>query len=505
MQRRDSWPGRAIAVVLTIGGCEASGDEPDAFRMLADVAVDGTDGATTVDGGSTTAGVGDATSDGATTSGYGTDGETTAPTSGYGSASATAPTSGYGTDGGTTAATSEYGTTGSTGTDGGTSISTSGDDEGSGDPSTASGGGFDLGGGLDVGGGGSTCAGFPETPPAGLCCNSISYFWDPNSWCSNATTITSEGECIQAGGGPPPFQVWLRLHLGTDQRVAVPVQHSGLVGRDGMATWVSDDDLARELSVHFGNAGHDVRLAAYFSECFGGGMIDDIVYRFGNHEDLCDVPFLLSSASRYDQVAYYPLPGIDDWGNALIAALAETGNALGLAWNAALNDTFAPFDEMPQYIARNGGENLDVGAERDRGIAILWSGRPARPDGEQIAGMIANLRDAQGWSCDRIFVMYGDGQLPANHPIQMERGACGAKQFVLSRAVKNQLVRLLNAAFLGGWNPKPEFVFFFANDHGYSTAVGNGAATPREGADIEEDYEAGNDPDGGLPSFPGPG
>jgi hypothetical protein len=486
MQRRD----RAIAVVLAMVGCQASGDAPDAFRMLADVAVDGTDGS---EGGSTT------TDDGTTGGGW-SDGTTTTEASGAWTGGATAASTSFtGSDDTTGSASASV--TGGSGSDSDAMTSTSGEDGGRFDL----GGGFDLGVAPDLGGGGSSCAGFPATPPAGLCCNSMSYFWDPNSWCSNATTITSEGECIQAGGGPPPFQVWLRLHLGTDQRVAVPVQHAGLVGRDGMATWVSDDDLARELSVHFGNAGHDVRLAAYFSECFGGGMIDDIVYRFGNHEDLCDVPFLLSSASRYDQVAYYPLPGIDDWGNALIAALAETGNALGLAWNAALNDTFAPFDEMPQYIARNGGENLDVGAERDRGIAILWSGRPARPDGEQIAGMIANLRDAQGWSCDRIFVMYGDGQLPANHPIQMERGACGAKQFVLSRAVKNQLVRLLNAAFLGGWNPKPEFVFFFANDHGYSTAVGGGAATPREGADIEEDYEAGNDPDGGLPGFPGPG
>jgi hypothetical protein len=160
---------------------------------------------------------------------------------------------------------------------------------------------------------------------------------------------------------------------------------------------------------------------------------------------------------------------------------------------------------MPQYIARNGGENLDVGAERDVGIAILWSGRPAMPDAEQIAATIGNLRDAHDWPCDRIFVLYGDGQLPAGHPIQMQRPACGARQFVLSRAVKAQLVRLLNTAFLGGWAQKPQFVFFFANDHGYSTAVANGAAIPREGYDIEEDYDAENDPDGGTPSFPPPG
>jgi hypothetical protein len=358
-----------------------------------------------------------------------------------------------------------------------------------------------------------------EGPP-GLCCDIGGiYFWntnlDPRLQCSSTTTIADEASCIAANSGSaPPFQVWSRGDAATDQSAALPRQSSGLVTIEPAPNHrLSDHRFAQLLGAHVDTAlsntpGSTFRFVGMFAECYGGGMFDDLVSTFGN-ETLSGVPLLLSSASRYDEVAYYPdMMNPTDWGWGLQQTLAQSGSGFQLALGAAERDDFrVNGSEHPQYIAVSGGDTIGLADEAVR-IAVLWSGKPKKVDREQIRDIVLSLVNDHGYAPKSIFVFYGDGNLRLNHELRQLQIALAqtlGSQFEIRRANETELLKLFNTAFNGGWAVAPEQLFFFANDHGYNTAA---KPTARAGGsdDNEEDDQA-NDPSPGpgtTPSYPDP-
>jgi hypothetical protein len=371
-----------------------------------------------------------------------------------------------------------------------------------------------LAGTSDDGGGGG------EQAP-GLCCDIGGiYFWNPNVdprlQCSSTTTIPDEQSCIAANGGsPPPFTVWRRGDPATDQRAKAPRQSSGLVTIERAPNdRLSDLRFSQIVAAHVDtaltmNPDSDFRFVGAFSECYGGGMFDELVSGFDN-PTLAGVPLLLTSASRYDEVAYYPdAMHPTDWGWGLHQTLTGTGSALQLAIGAAeLDDFRIDGSEHPQYIAVSGGDQIALADTTSR-IAILWSGRPKRIDREQIRDIILSLVGDHEIAPSRIYVFYGDGNLRANHELRQLQAALAmltGSQFDIRRANESELLKLFNAAFNGGWASPPRLVFFFANDHGYNTSM---RATARAGGpdDNEDDPDANEQSPGPshTPSFPEPG
>jgi hypothetical protein len=298
-----------------------------------------------------------------------------------------------------------------------------------------------------------------------------------------------------------------------------PVQHSGLVGWNANI----DDDLFSQyvlVSVASGPYGR-VPLVFMFGECYGGGMIDDLV-----RTNLPN-PMSMVSASFFNQTASYPIKNGNgmDFVWAYVQALTTPNiTALGAAVQAGRNNPFGWFpnptparngekknSETAEYYSQNFGDNVVLVAPYPMGAAkvILWAGRPKQADDAQLANIYLLLLQA-GYAKENIVALFASG-MPKNsilaNTIQAvwnpnnKNGMNGATH--LRAATEKQLdIAMRNWAFPAGANQPNNFFFdFMAVDHGCNNAFEATSGGGDGGDDIEDGGDFGEG-DGDDPIYP---
>jgi hypothetical protein len=348
---------------------------------------------------------------------------------------------------------------------------------------------------------------------------------------------------------PPWYNRWRVGAPDGDQKREPMAQNSGLWSYKGLDN-IRDDQLAALVRQYRDKA----VFMWVFTQCFGAGMFDDLLSTGGAHVGM--------SASGYKQTARYPRPGGNgyDFAVAFIRSLLQPSTAAQrLALFAAANDPFAgnpqPFPprrgetpglEQPWYfnssdiivastadtsqyarafedarVAATALQGLDAVpvAPQAKKAAILWSGQPRMTDGRQIAALITILR-LLGYRPSDMFVLYGRGRLravakPATpttpaipvHPIIQAMLNAGYTRPMINDylrvASKRQYEMIVTSRFQN-MPADPNYMFFFANDHGFNTAINNGGAAPREGGDPGEGDDD-EDPAGQENDFAGGG
>jgi hypothetical protein len=319
----------------------------------------------------------------------------------------------------------------------------------------------------------------------------------------------------------PPYFLWTANGPGDQTTISkLPpflVQHSGLV------TWSSanlaDSTFANATQRAIKNGGYQtIPLVYVFGECFGGGMIDDLVTAINNN------PMSIISAAFFNQKANYPrLFGLQ--GNGLdfvwpyLSALSSQQNptAQSVAVQAAKDDPFGWWPnpsparkgeklgtETPEYYSQQMGDSILL--KRDEGEAnrvILWAGQPELVDDEQLGGLIYILVKGLGYKPANIVVYFGAGKYSSDHSqlVLMMEYLGFSKKHLRAANSADFLTNGLAWAFPFRSDDPPQFFFFLAADHGCNNAfleadwrkVGvGGGPVPREGAD-----QWGNDDLGG--------
>ncbi len=329
--------------------------------------------------------------------------------------------------------------------------------------------------------------------------------------------------------GPQVFyKVWKAGDPATDQSTTKDPNnnnqpcHSGLWGWQGGGNNVRDDDFAAMVKP-------GVESGIYhfysFSQCFGGGMFDELNALKGTHSG--------TSASLHNQLASYPLAKFD----MVLQQLSYTGNGFDftfafersmllpglasqkMATYAAANDPWGPNpnpfperkgetqnSEQPVYFSSGAGATaVPLAPRRSNALAFLWSGEPNLIDQAQTAQMILYLR-LLGYPISSIYVFYGLGMLPVANPVVTAFGPA------LNAAFYNDHIRQASSVILGVYfatkyalpaAQRPTYIVFFANDHGFNTCNNNGAAAPRQGGTgIPADTGASNGVGGGYSTSP---
>ena len=251
---------------------------------------------------------------------------------------------------------------------------------------------------------------------------------------ADAVDLCKFDATIMKGPIPPPavsaawpyYYPWKALGPG-DQGIVRPCpvcpgQHSGLVGWNANI----DDELFSQyvlVSVASGPYGN-IPLVFMFGECYGGGMIDDLV-RTGLPN-----PMSMVSASFFNQTASYPIKngnGFDFVWAYTQALTIPNLTALGAAVQAGRNSPFGWFtnpsparkgetrgSETAEYYSQNFGDNVVLVAPYAKGEAkvILWAGRPKQQDDLELANIYFLLLQA-GYAKENIVALFGSG-MPKN-------------------------------------------------------------------------------------------
>jgi len=333
--------------------------------------------------------------------------------------------------------------------------------------------------------------------------------------CSAAVGLFLLGALAVQLTSQAPKKYYIRWQAGArnvDQSTEQVPQHSGLWSWKGTDN-VRDDDFANIVKPYLARGAY---FFYSFSQCFGGGMFDELSGLGGLQSGI--------SASTYNQKARYPSTGQVggvfmytgngyDFTFAFLRSLLLPNLASErIAAFASANDPWGtnpnPFPprkgetqntETPVYFAQSAilaglaftepAEQSAPLAPQQKPLALLWSGEPNQIDRDQTALMVRYLR-LLGYPIDRIYVMYGQGQVAPNNPVAIafanQFGALPNAAFMadhLRMATKKQLSAFLQSKFP---NPDPQkispaYVVFFANDHGFNTAFAGGAAVPRDG------------------------
>ncbi len=254
----------------------------------------------------------------------------------------------------------------------------------------------------------------------------------------------------------------------TDQATGAPGSHSNLVGNKGS---VSDTNFAESVAKR-ALAAH-ASLYLVLNQCFSGGFINELSTLGGTQ--------FVFTAARHDESAAYGTPapeGVDiDSTDSFITALADGKVAAGTvaADSVALNP-FGPNpnakrinetmgSEHAQYFVSGGGEKLKPAEYTSTGIAILWAGSPAERDGVQMNLMIDHLV-TMGFSPDKIWLLYGGGQVEESHVIAQTHLVARAHPIHLQAATQENLFAVFSNAFSRMNSLAPNFVFFYVGDHG---------------------------------------
>lgn len=252
----------------------------------------------------------------------------------------------------------------------------------------------------------------------------------------------------------------------TDQTAGAPGSHSSLVGYQGN---VLDTDYAANVAKPALDAGASLYLV--LNECFSGGFIDDLAKLGGTQS-------VLTSARHTETASYaYEAPsGVDlDSTDTFLIGLADgkTAAASTAATAVALNP-FGPNpnakrlgesvgSEHAQYFSTGGGDQLKPAEHAQKGLAVLWAGSPAERDGSQMNQMVDRLL-AMGYQADRIWLLYGGGTVLESHPLASHLS--GNNPVHLQAATRENLLAIFSQAFGPQSASKPDFVFFYAGDHG---------------------------------------
>lgn len=186
-----------------------------------------------------------------------------------------------------------------------------------------------------------------------------------------------------------------------------PGEHSTLTTKDGH---IRDDELADYICSQIPKVGgvpqvHDVKIM--FNSCYGGGMIDDIARVFGPGGACAGVPWVASSASQPDRVAYGPPDDAVNanpsenlgsfWSNALKGAIKAGGNVQSSFEKARNEDKLGPNGskkENPVIASGNGGSAINWdSATNHRAVVFGGKNNRLRHDNniENISGALQGL------------------------------------------------------------------------------------------------------------------
>jgi len=192
----------------------------------------------------------------------------------------------------------------------------------------------------------------------------------------SARDITESGAAVDPPPDiPPPYQF--------------PGEHSTLTTWDGS---IRDDELADYICSKIPKDPttgaplvHDVKIM--FNSCYGGGMLDDFGRVFGPGGACEGVPWVGSSASGPNEVAYGPSnaavnenPGANlgsRWTNALDDAIKAGGNVKSSFETARDNDKAGPNGykgENPVIASGNGGSGINWN-DADKHHAVVFGGK----------------------------------------------------------------------------------------------------------------------------------
>lgn len=290
--------------------------------------------------------------------------------------------------------------------------------------------------------------------------------------CSTALAVGSAAAAPfpLPGTGDPAFPAF------APQPVPMPgrnPERSGLSTKLGALQPVWDHDLAAMVAP-LAAAGTQLNFA--FGQCFGGGMIDNLV-SIGGGADLT-----ATSASRWDEFAYYRRPiaigGVDtDWVDTHIdAELPASPTIERIAYNAYRNDPWGVSPVAPrgnerrletaqwgQVAAAAGTRTLDTKVDANR-YAVLYSGQPQAEDWEQLELQFDVLTNVYNYDPANIFVVAAAGfaSIPAGNLLRDPIAGIPAANGM--PATVDDLDSLLTVT-LGGLGMDDQ-LFFLANDHG---------------------------------------
>lgn len=248
---------------------------------------------------------------------------------------------------------------------------------------------------------------------------------------------------------------------------AVGENRSGLATNGALAAPIWAEDL-RAMAAPL--ALKKVQMNFSFSQCFGGGMIERLTTLPGGAK------ITASSASQWNEFAWYPGGGKKDWARAHIDALAgaAASPAVDTYINGAyINDDYGVVRSVPPWEHAQFQETPAAGAGKltDKAMgnrhAILYSGEPNAIDKAQISDLYATLLAAPyNYPAANIRVVYGNGLAPmAPSPVD---------QFVPGDLPGIPMGNIVSATFgdltgvfagMGGLGENDQ-LFFFANDHG---------------------------------------
>ena len=291
--------------------------------------------------------------------------------------------------------------------------------------------------------------------------------------------------CLDKDKKPKPcYELWVPLGA-YDQNSANTKEHSGLV------TWNYKKPGDEIQDTAFANmfkplVQGGVPFLWVFSQCFGGGMFDELNVLGGVQSGI--------SASSYRQRAIYQLPlplgnGVN-FSTAYIQAIRNNiTTAEPMASKAADNDPWGPSpgptpprdleiqnSEQPVYFTIGAGADaLKLSDYKDNGVAILWSGEPDEVlDGAETSRLILELIRLK-YKPTNIWVLYGSGKYSKGTDFVGIAVNNNLPATQLRAATRKQLQAVANKIVMNNNN----FVFFFANDHGWNNA--RGGAVPRAG------------------------
>jgi len=306
-------------------------------------------------------------------------------------------------------------------------------------------------------------------------------------------------QCLDNNGNNIPcYKMWV-ANGAYDQNSAATGEHSGLVTWDGGANgWIQDTDFAGAALFKPLVKDDGIPFVWVFSQCFGGGMFDELNGLGGTQSGV--------SASNFPQPAIYQLPmplgNGANFSTAYILAIRDgitVAQPMALAaadddpWGPSRNpdpprDEFEKDLEQPIYFTTGAAADaLDLKGHSKNGAVILWSGRPdISLDGAEISRLIIEFVSL-GYNQNNIWVLYGSGKYSKTKDlvgIAVNIKKLPATQL---RAATLKQLKFVIAAI-----PKSDFVFFFANDHGYNNR--HGGIVPRQAWGGQNPYSGSYDP-----------
>jgi hypothetical protein len=279
--------------------------------------------------------------------------------------------------------------------------------------------------------------------------------------------------------GDPVFPAFVQQPMTAVNPMNPNRERSGLATKPGALLPIWDHDLANMVRPL---AGAGVQLNFAFGQCFGGGMIDDMLGVAGDalRPGVGGNNLTATSASRWDEFSWYRRPvamgGVNrDWVDTHNNAMLPVAPSFErMAYNAFRNDPWGTSLVAPrgnegrfetaqwgQRGAASGANNLTT---RNNRYAVLYSGDPNAIDWEQLGTAYTRLTVNYGYNPADIFLVADAGfaSIPAGNPLRNAMtGIPAANGIPATLGDLNNLFALT----LNNLNANDQ-LYFLANDHG---------------------------------------